>query len=362
MSNTNELIVILNEVIQKYIREYFNVYTVDPILSESPATLASNDIVNEVEPIRFENEVFAVDSSSRSITSAGGIISIVTLGVSSLSKPVFGAYPGLFGIKNIELNKPFVALASSSVSKGINPYLYSSKYVTTVSLDGTPFQSITDPERVETELRAIIETEALKKLKGFGTIIVDGPLFPSYTFLPEKVKKTIINERLKVLDSSYIGVVKRLDKSDLLVKSLASKAKDIYSKYKVDPRGFISDEAFLFQLVRFNFNPPYPVLSVGPLIKEITQGVKIYVNYLVYPIHKYVPKFSFLRIESFTRDAINKIVSLKFTLDGIPTVLAIADKTAKELSSGILRYIAFSLDRIGLQESFRGKFEVLSVV
>jgi NurA domain. len=143
---------------------------------------------------------------------------------------------------------------------------------------------------------------------------------------------------------------------------LSSKAKEISVKYKVDPRGFISDEAFLFQLVRFNYTPPYPTLSVGPLIKEVTEGVKIYVNYLIYPIHKYVPKFSFLRIESFTRDAVEGISSLKFTLDGIPIVLALADKTAKELSSGILRYIAFSLERMGLQESFRGKFEVLNVV
>ncbi|BCU69490.1 DNA double-strand break repair nuclease NurA [Stygiolobus caldivivus] len=362
MSNTNELIVILDEVIQKYIREYFSIYNIDPSLSESPATLVSNDLINEVTPSKVSREVLAVDGSSRSITSAGGIISIVTLGVSSLSKPLYGAYPGLFGIRNLDLDKPFVALASSSFSKGINAYLYSSKYVTTVSLDGTPFQSISEPERVETELRAILETEALKKLKGQGVIIVDGPLFPSYTFLPEKVKKALTNERLKVLDSNYIGIVKRLDKSDLLVKSLASRAKEISVKYKVDPRGFISDEAFLFQLVRFNFNPPYPVLTVGPLIKEIAQGVKIYVNYLVYPVHRYVPKFSFLRIESFNRDGVNLVASQKFTIDGIPTVLALADKTAKELSSGILRYIAFSLERIGLQESFRGKFEVLNVV
>ncbi|MEJ2770487.1 MULTISPECIES: DNA double-strand break repair nuclease NurA [unclassified Stygiolobus] len=362
MSNTYELTVILDEVIQKYIREYFNVYSVNPSLVEGPATLASNDILTEITPRKLNGEVFAVDSSSRSLTSAGGIISIVTLGVSSLSKPLYGAYPGLFGISNLDLNKPFIALASSSFSKGINAYLYSSKYVTTVSLDGTPFQSTTEPERVETELRAILETEALKKLKNKGLIIVDGPLFPSYTFLPEKVRNNIIKERVKVIDQNYIGVVKRLDKSDLLVRSLSSKAKEISVKYKVDPRGFISDEAFLFQLVRFNYTPPYPTLSVGPLIKEVTEGVKIYVNYLIYPIHKYVPKFSFLRIESFTRDAVEGISSLKFTLDGIPIVLALADKTAKELSSGILRYIAFSLERMGLQESFRGKFEVLNVV
>ncbi|AHC50664.1 hypothetical protein SUSAZ_00745 [Sulfolobus acidocaldarius SUSAZ] len=362
MSNTNELAVILNEVIQRYIREYFNIYVPREDFKESEASLITTDIVKEVIPTKQNMEVYAIDGSSRSIFSAGGTISISTVAVSSSNKPVYGVYPGLFGLKGLEIQKPFIALAPSSNSKGtINPYLYSSKYIMTFSLDGTPFQSTIEPERIEIELRAILETEALKVLKNKGLVLVDGPLFPPYIYLPERVKTKITNERLSILDQNFIGVVKRIDKSDLLIRTLSNN-KELTAKYKVDPRGFLSDEAYLYQFVRFNYNPPYPTLSIGPLVKDINERVKVFVNYMIYPIHKYVPKFSILRIESIGKNALDKLSSLKFTTEGIPLTLAVADKTAKELSSGILRFIMFSLDRIGVQESFRNKFEVLDVV
>jgi hypothetical protein len=362
MSNTNELTVILNEIVHKYIKEYFNVYVPKAQYSEKPAVVINKDLVSEVVPKKVNKEIFAIDGSSRSITSAGGIISISTIASSSSSFPIYGVYPSLFGMRSLDLDKPFIALAPSAYSKGsLNPYLYSSKYVTTVSLDGTPFQSTQEPERIETELRAILETEGLKKLKGKGLVLVDGPLFPSYTFLPEKAKKIIIKRRIEIIDDNYIGVVKRLDKSDLLIKTLSNNP-ELISRYKVDPRGFLSDEAFLYQLVRFNFNPPYPIISVGPLLKEVDDKVKIYVNYLIFPLHKYLPKFSILRVESLNREAVAYISSLKFTTEGIPSILALADKASKELSAGIMRYIVFSIEKIGLQESFKGKFEVLNVV
>ena len=366
MSENKGLFVLLDEIVQKYIRDYFEIRSgtlEENVPNDIFLGIEAKEIINEVYPIDIKDTVYAIDGSSRSLTSAGGIISISTLAISSSYSTIYGVFPSLFGLPGLPINKPFIGLASSNPLRGkIEPYLYSSNSLfTSVSLSGEPFLSTDEPERIETEIRGILETEALKITKGKGITIVDGPLFPSYIYLPEKVKTIITKERSKVIDKNYIGVVKRLDKSNLLIKVLSRNSAEFESKYRINPQNFLSDESFLFHLVRFNYSPPYPILSIGPLIREV-EKVKYYISYLVLPYHKYVPKFSILRIESVNREAVSIISSLPFSGDGIPKILAIADKTAKELSSGILKYIIFSLNRIGFQESFRDKFEVYSIV
>jgi len=364
MTENKGLFVLLNEIVQKYIKDYFDVKS-GTFEENSPNDifLGTNEVINEVLPKDIKRPIYAIDGSSRSLTSASGIISISTLAVSSSYLSIYGVFPSLFDLPSLPISKPFIGLASSNPSRGkIEPFLYSSNsLLTSISLNGEPFLSTHDPERIETEIRGVLETEALKITKDKGLTIIDGPLFPSYIYLPDKVKIILTKERSKIIDQNYIGIVKRLDKSNLLVKVLSENSKEFENKYKINPQNFLSDESFLYQLVRFNYAPPYPILSVGPLVREI-EKLRYYIFYLVLPYHKYVPKFSILRIESISRDAINIASSLPFSSDGIPKILAIADKTAKELSSGILKYIIFSLNRIGLQESFRDKFEVYNLV
>lgn len=365
MTENKGLFVLLDEIVQKYIKEYFNIRSgsFEEEATDSDIFVDDKDLVYEVVPREVKSSVFALDGSSRSLVSAGGIISISTLAISSSFTPVYGVYPSLFGLPSLQLKRPFIAIASSTPTYGkIEPFLYSSNsFLTSVSLAGEPFLSTYDPDRIETEIRGVLETEALKITKEKGLTILDGPLFPSYIYLPEKVKQAINSERKKIIDNNYIGVVKRLDKSNLLISSI-SRNKDFENKYKVTPRNFLSDESFLYQLVRFNFSPPYPILAIGPIIRKTDEKITYFIHYLIVPYHKYVPKFSILRVESLKKDAIEYIASLPFSRDGIPKILSVADKTAKELSNGILKYIIFSLSRIGLQESFRDKFEVNNIV
>ena len=366
MTENKGLFVLLNEIVQKYIKDYFEVKS-GTFEENAPSDIflgaGTKELINEVLAVDIKISIYGIDGSSRSLTSSGGIISISTLAISSSYSSIYGVFPSLFGLPVLPINKPFIGLASSNPSRGkIEPFLYSSNSLfTSVSLSGEPFLSTHDPERIESEIRGVLETEALKITKNKGITIIDGPLFPSYIYLPDKVKGILTKERSKVIDQNYIGVVKRLDKSNLLVKVLSKNSKEFENKYGINPKNFLSDESFLYHLVRFNYSPPYPILSIGPLIKEI-EKIKYYIYYLVLPYHKYVSKFSVLRIESMNRDAVNIVSSLAFSGDGIPKILAIADKTAKELSSGILKYIIFSLNRIGFQESFRDKFEVYNVV
>ncbi|BFH72630.1 DNA double-strand break repair nuclease NurA [Sulfurisphaera javensis] len=365
MAENKGFFVLLDEIIQKYVRDYFNLLVSgneEKINTEIQIGVKEKEIVTEVSPRKYNGSIYAIDGSSRSLISAGGIISISTLAISSHIYPIYGVYPSVFGLPSLPIKKPFIGLASTNPSKGkIEPFIYSSNpYVTSISLTGEPFLSTYEPERIETEIRSVLETEGLKITKDKGLTIIDGPLFPSYVYLPDKVKTILFKERTKIIDNNYIGIVKRLDKSNILVNALRN-SQDFQNKYKISPSSFLSDEAFLYQLVRFNYNPPYPNLAVGPLIREV-EKVRYYINYLIIPYHKYIPKFSILRIESLNKEAINLVASLPFSVDGIPKILSVADKTAKDLSSGILKYIIYSIDRLGIQESFKSKFEVYNLV
>ncbi|WP_054837946.1 hypothetical protein [Sulfuracidifex metallicus] len=103
---------------------------------------------------------------------------------------------------------------------------------------------------------------------------------------------------------------------------------------------------------------PYRPIVVGPFKK--TDQVDIFVNYLIYPFHPYVKKFSVLRIETTSNDMkiVNMMSSLEFTKDGIPSILAIADSSAKAVTSGVLRVISTIMERIGVQASFSSRIGV----
>ncbi|MCI2415110.1 MAG: DNA double-strand break repair nuclease NurA [Candidatus Aramenus sp.] len=330
--------------------------------SESIPLVKPQELVREEIPKRSWNEVLALDGSSRSFVSGKGSISIASLAVASITRGIYGVYPSVDGNGGLPLQEPFIAVASSTAERSrLDPYIYASKYVSFVSLDGRPFSSIRGVEQVETELRALLETKALGFLKGKGAVIVDGPLFPSYLYLSAKVRDKIIEERRKALDQNFIGVVKRIDKSQYLVNTLNGEYRDFFiQRYKVDPKSFVSDEAFLLSLTRFNENTPYSPTVIGPFMSE-EKGTPIFVNYLVIPFNPYVPKFSILRVESLvnSEEVIRNLLAIKITREGIPYLLALADAVAKKVSQGLYKLVISGLQKVGLQSSYYSRIEEL---
>ncbi len=363
---------ILSECIINYITRYLNTASIDSAYYIDEQ--GNNDIlplekpqnlVKDIKPLRFEKDVFSIDGSSRSFISGKGIISIASIAVISTSMGIYDVYPSVDGKSKLGLNVPFIAVASSSLeSSKLDPYLFSNNYISSISLSGEPFSPLNGFENIESELRSLLETKALSKLKDKGYVIVDGPLFPSYLYLNNKVKNKIILEREKIIDRNFIAIVKRIDKSQYLVKSLNGEYRRYFiQKFRLDPKSFISDETLLSNLMRFNYNVPYSPILVGPFLSRVTENTKIYINYLVVPFNPYLPNFSILRIETLNNDesVIEKILSLKITKDGIPYNLALADLTAKKLSAGLYKLIILYLQQLGLQSSFYSRLEVIKV-
>ncbi|AWR97009.1 hypothetical protein DFR86_05165 [Acidianus sulfidivorans JP7] len=359
MPSQQNIMEILNDVVIKYISSYLS-YSYD----NNPSRInENNDFIKEVNiNHNCQDKIYAVDGSSRSFVSGKGIISVSSVAISSNYIPIYGVYPSLDGEKELDLKEPFIAVASSlyETSK-LDPYLYSNKYVSSISITGEPFNSLEDLDKIEGEIRSILETKALALVKGKGKIIVDGPLFPSYLYFSSKFKEKLLLERKNILDENFIGIVKRVDKSRVLINTLDNNLKEkIYQKFKIDINAFLSDESFLLSLIRFNYNPPYKILRIGPITKEIL-NTKIYMYYLIIPFHSYIPKFSILRIETLTdkEDLISLISSLNITKDGIPTILALADSKAKKTSLALYRYIVSIAERIGIQSSFYSRLSVI---
>lgn len=359
MPSQQNIMEILNDIIIKYISYYLSY----PYHDSFPHFANEDSFVKEVkENYKPEGEVYAVDGSSRSFVSGKGIISVSAVAISSSSIPIYGVYPSLDGERELELKEPFIAIASSmhETSK-IDPYLFSNEYVTTISITGEPFNSLDDFEKIEGEIRSILETKALRLVKDKGRVLVDGPLFPSYLYFPSKLKERLLKERKDSINENFIGIVKRVDKSRVLINSLDEELKEyIWQKYKVNVNSFLSDEAFLLSLVRFSYSQPYKTLRVGPIIKDV-QGTKVYMYYLIIPFHRYVPKFSILRIETVSsrEDVIDFVASLSITKDGIPSILALADSKAKKISLALYKYIISIGERIGLQPSFYSRLSVI---
>jgi len=372
MTKKLELPVLLKDIISNYIVNY--------LTSSSSMTPGAENLVGEndnsgilVSPLNEfikvvsaesnQSLIYSLDGSSRSFISSKGIISVASVVVSSTISPIFGVYPPISGFPELDLRKPFLALASSAHQSPLLPFFYSSEYVTTLSLDGSFFTSVNSPEEIETEIRTILETEALKKIPNDGSVILDGPLIPPLIFLRSKVRDDVLNLRLEAIRGrNVIGIVKRLDKSRLLISSLYKLSSKFMEKFRIDPRRYFSDESFILDLIKANLSPPYSPISLGPILRNIV-NTPVYVNYLIYPLHPYVYKFAILRVESLSNDSrvIDQLSSLKFTKDGIPFVLAIADRTAKEITNAILKIVMTSLESMGLQASFYSKLEQVRI-
>ncbi|ARM75652.1 DNA double-strand break repair nuclease NurA [Acidianus manzaensis] len=358
MPSQQNIMEILNDVIVKYISNYLS-YTYD----NNSSRVNEDNFIKEVnvKPVSQE-KIYAVDGSSRSFVSGKGIISVSSVVISSNYIPIYGVYPSLDGERELELREPFIAVASSIYETAkLDPYLFSNEYISSISITGEPFNSLEDMDIIEGEIRSILETKALKLIKGKGKIIVDGPLFPSYLYFSSKFKEKLLLERKNILDENFIGIVKRVDKSRVLINTLDKDLKNkIYKNFKIDIDSFLSDESFILSLLRFNYSPPYKILRIGPIIKEIL-NTNVYMNYLIIPFHSYVPKFSILRIETLSDndDIINLISSLSITKDGIPSILALADSKAKKISLALYRYIVSIAERIGIQSSFYSRLSVM---
>ncbi len=362
-----DLRTVLYDVVEKYIAGYFDNNVLEKGETEwyeNEVSVPATDVKDLVKETSVSSipDVFAVDGSSRTFISSKGVVSIASVSISSSRYPLVGVYPAISGLPDLDLSVPFIALASSFKYPGITPFLYCNSMISTVSIDGTPFSSFQNPETIEAEIRMTLETEAIlsNKINNGSLLIVDGPIFPPSIFLRYQVKEKLSRRRKTILsDKKVVGIVKRLDKSQFLRSSLREDfRKEFVNKYKVDPSAFLNDEAFLLRLYDAVESRPYRPIVVGPFRKEDEH--EIFINYLVYPFHPYVRKFSVLRIETTTKDmeAVNVISSLDFTKDGIPSVLAMADSSAKAVTSGMLRVISTIMERMGVQASFSSRIGV----
>ncbi len=375
MAKKIELQVLLKDIITKYIINYLDSSNPDVRIvggeiensfsNESEAILITpvNEIMRDVKPKRIHN-AYAIDGSSRSFISSKGIISLASLVLTSSMNPIVGVYPPISGLPSLDLERPFIAIAPAGSAQGpLIPFFYSSEYITTFSLDGSFFTSAESPEEIETEIRTVLETEALRKINDESTIIlIDGPLIPPLIFLKSKVRDEIVKVRLRALKRNVIGIVKRLDKSKLLISTLAKSRLKIIEKFRIDPKKYFNDESFILDLIKYNISPPYTPIYLGPILRYVN-NIPIYTNYLIYPFHPYTFKFSILRIESThnNEDILGNICSLQFTKDGLPSILGLSDKMAKEISGAILKIIMNTLESMGLQASFYSRLEQVGI-
>ncbi|MCY0860354.1 MAG: DNA double-strand break repair nuclease NurA [Sulfolobaceae archaeon] len=332
-----------------------------------------SELLTQVDEIpSFRNEIYAIDGSSRTYKTLKGNISFSSVAIVSSVKPIIGVYPGLGLLKEISINKPFIALASPTLDKAssIEPFIYTSKFITLFSPSGKTYTSNYNVRSMETELRQELETAALSFVLSISNqndiIIVDGPLFPNYFYLETSERTVLFNERLKVLDnrSNVIGVVKRLDKSRSLVKALSSPylKNKIVNYYKIDPSLFLSDEAFIHSLISRHYNnKPYKPVIIGPLLKQLNESCKVYLYYAAIPLTMFIPHFSVLRIETLRlnkpQELLSYIATQGFSKDGIPKLVALADSIAKSITSGISNYFLAYLRSSGVELSYVSKLE-----
>ncbi|BBD73766.1 hypothetical protein HS1genome_2155 [Sulfodiicoccus acidiphilus] len=301
--------------------------------------------------------VTAVDGSSRSLTYSYGVVSLASVAAASNKRPVVGIYPTFLGSPSLPLRAPFIAVASSSPKRGEGIERYLSPY-----MDRTPsgkvLDSLAEPEVVESLLRASLESVALGVVND-QLVLVDGPLLPSYVRLPEEDRSLINRTRLRYLDSKKVGVVKRLEKSTVLRSALSGVREETIRVMGLDPTKFASDQALLLHWARFCLQPPYSTTVVGPVERE-EYGTKVYSYYLLRPYHPFVPRFSLLRVESLipSKDPVDIVAAMPLTGDGVPSVLALADRVAKAVSLHLERHVTSTLEETGLQLSYSSALEV----
>ncbi|MCG3108535.1 hypothetical protein L3N51_00817 [Metallosphaera sp. J1] len=353
---------LLNSIVTKYIIFHLESPPFNQILDrvEDVSLSPCDDTVRIVEKIpKLSSEVVAVDGSSRSFVLSQGLISVSSVSAISSSKGIKGMFPSFEPSMSLDLQEPFIALATPfSGPERIEDFLLHPA-VSRVQMEGNPFQQ--DLTRLETELRFSLETSSLEKVKDSPLVLVDGPLLPKFMYLNRKVAQRLIQRRKEVLQKNFVGVVKRVNHSTVLIESLKDgKVRErMIMKYRVNPTSFSNDEAFLVHLVKRNFKPPFRPLVVGPL-KGKQEEMEIFSNYLVIPFHPFLERFSILRVESLTDSiAPETILSTHISSDGIPLPLAFADKVAKEVSNAVFNMLLQQLSRGGMQSSFYSRLEGL---
>ncbi|MBP1357055.1 MAG: DNA double-strand break repair nuclease NurA [Sulfolobus sp.] len=337
-------------------------FTFDELLTEVPSF-----------PTTFNNIMYVIDGSSRSFKTINGNISIASIAISSNLKPIIGVYPGLGILKEILLDYPFIAIATSTFDKkfSLDPFIYENKLIKTYSPSGRPYTLSYNVQAMETELRQELETKALEAIISSSVlndlIVIDGPLFPQYIFVENEEREVLFRERYKVISSKYniVGIVKRLDKSKVLIRTLTSTYRNrMISQFNLDPMLFLSDESLIHSLIlkRNQKENEYIPIVIGPLLRKIGDIAKVYMYYVIIPLSKYLPNFVTLRIESLKNlkpeEIITYLVWQEFSKDGIPKLLALADNLAKKVTSGIVNYLIYLLRSNGIELSYNSKIGV----
>lgn len=360
---------VLSDIVNDYVTGYLNQYSLEwhtPKYDDEKVRVSFDDVDTLLSRPSWEretDEVIGLDGSSRSLVSSRGIISIASVASSSSRRPVVGVFPS-FGVPEIAISSPFVAVAPALPERRgmLDPYLYSSSEIMTVSTNGEPLTASMGPERIEGELRLLLETKALETLQRdypIKRIFLDGPLMPR-DGSREAISGSLWERRRKIVEGNVIGVVKRLNRSTLLLRSFSGETRrDFISKYGIDPVHALSDEAILQGIVRFYVQPPFQPYVFGPL-RVSQEGFTYFVKYLLYPIHRYVRKFYFLRIESTHEDLsdVSSVLSYGLTMDGVSNIVAIADRLAKETTDGLRKLMFYKLDQLGIPASFESRIEV----
>jgi hypothetical protein len=322
-----------------------------PVLGVKP-----EDMVFYPSPKRAD--FVAVDGSSKSLVSAGGIISVASVAVTGKTEPIKGVYPKLTGVKGLNLSAPFVALAPSTKSKS-EILAASLESVMLRSITGVPFDATFGVSRVETELRANLETEALSAVD--GRPLLDGPLLPSFSSLPNDVRRELSRRRYSKLPKDAVGVVKRIDRSKLLVESLRPYSREVREKFDLESTAFLSDEALVSFLVKKVAVPPYKPIAVGPIIYE-PHGYRVHSYYLALPLHPYVRKFSIIRVETLSArsSVLDEVASLPLSSQGVPYPISYADKVAREVRGGLVKALKAYLESHRVGVSYAGNMAVMT--
>ena len=313
-----------------------------------------SELAFEVEP--KDAEFFGLDGSSKSLITPSGIISVATVAVSGVRSPLVGAFPSLNGFKGLNLRAPFVAVAPSITS--FSPLTATTNdWVMVRSVDGTLFTASMGVQRIETELRAYLETEALSVIP--GRAIIDGPLLPSFVDLPAEVRRSLVKARILRINKDSVGLVKRIDRSKMLVEALNPYASQFESRFGFKHSAYISDEPLVAWILKRFASPPYRPVAVGPVIYE-PHGYRVYAYYLAIPLHPYIHKFSVFRVESLSRgeEFVREVASLPLGSSGVPFPVSYADKVAREVRGGIIRALTAYLESSGIPMSYAGKMSV----
>ncbi|MFP3204863.1 MAG: DNA double-strand break repair nuclease NurA [Metallosphaera yellowstonensis] len=362
MSARGGLSELLSGLVAKYIAFQFDSLPLDgqpTILEESKLLNNLEEALGELDPqVQDPGEILAMDGSSRSFLSSRGLVSVSSVALVSNIKGVIGLFPSFEQSRTLDLSDPFIAVVGGFRSSSRIEDFLGSPFVANYSTDGTSLS----PEVIrtlESELRFGLETSFMSRVKGDRLVLVDGPLFPNLLFLPKSHREKLIDARKRAVRKNFVGIVKRLNASKILVSALGDPEviRDFRSKFGVNPLVFSSDEGLLTYLAMKNLKPPFRVMKIGP-IQRTLYDTKVYSGYLIIPFHPYVKKFSILRIESLQEgDLWEKVGTLPITGDGIPKVLAMSDKAAKEMSNAIYSLLISSLTLNGIQESFYSRLE-----